>query len=81
MRNLVVILATATIAAVMTAVVADAVAVKNAAGGNSGKIKIAAAKMTAALDALLLADVITTVDAVAIAATRNLPTRNFHFKN
>lgn len=50
---------------IIAVVVADAV--KNAAGGNSGKTKIAAAKMTAVVAD---ADAITT--AVAIAATSNV---------
>lgn len=70
MLNLVVILATAAIAAVMITAVVVADAVKNAAGGNSGKTKIAAAKMIAAVvDADATQDAVVIITAVAIAAT------------
>jgi len=48
------------------------VAVKNAAGGSSGKTKIAAVKMTAVV---VDADVTNAV-VIAIAATSNLPLLN-----
>lgn len=77
MQSLVVILAIAAIAAVMTAV--DVVAEKNANGGNSGKIKTAVTNAMIAVDAVAIPDVVAVVtNVIAIAATKNLPNRNFY---
>lgn len=75
MRNLVVILATAAIAAVMIAAVV--VAERNANGGNSGKIKIAVTNAMTAADAVVTPAVVADVtNVIAIAATRNLSLLN-----
>lgn len=76
LRNLAVILAIVAIAVVMTVVVVE----KNAAGGNSGKIKIAVTNVINAIaDAVVIPVVVADVtNVIAIAATKNFPNRNFY---